>query len=158
MAPMFTDPSEDEQEHIDTLGDIIEYFDFPGFAPRFTLVSVIAMSYVQKLLQTRRGSIVESDPMFGNSVLLNAGRLKEKSVAVMQGITTSKVELELLSRLIQLCDSVIELYSALMIPEYVQKETHARVEILKEDLMRAAWHPSRVQWWMDEELKKDLQL
>jgi hypothetical protein len=116
------------------------------------------MRYLQTLLRDKRGSVVESDANLGAMALRKATEFKTYALEAKDkhAQLAHRVESAFLEKILAACDEFIELYQSLMDPEYIQRQTHARVDVFREDLMRVTWHPSRAPWWMDEELKQDL--
>ena len=62
----------------------------------------------------------------------------------------------IMDRITRRREEVCDLYYAKFHPRYALMRCKKNLEVYMEELMKATWHPSRVQWWMSEDEKQEI--
>jgi len=136
-------------------------FDEMRFYKQGSLPQVFCVYSVMKfsleILKNKRGmenSVIEKEGKLGTVLMDRTVRIQETAVDMLTGNDTDHdhpIYKEIFAQLVVICEEVRDLYSSVMLPEYQKTKCVESLQQFKEELMQKTCHPSRVQWWMDQE-------
>jgi hypothetical protein len=100
-------------------------------------------------------SILEKHPDFGDLILEKATRFRNMARRALWE-TSNPVRKHYLSEIEKKCVEIRDLYQIKTSRNYLLIQQVKTMLRIKEELIQKACHPSRVQWFLDEEEKKDI--
>jgi hypothetical protein len=157
LEPMFElseDPNEQESTFLDiSLASLKEFWQYR----KKLFAEMIGIAYIHAIIKRKTGHFLDRGARVFHIRQIYVRMIQNEALQTMKGAAPDTIEYFILSHTFQLCKEILNILKTLT-PEYLQEKTHSMVEIIREDLMRAAWHPSRVKWWMSEDEKLELNM
>jgi hypothetical protein len=122
------------------------------YTPLWYVAVCMYSRYVSDLLYSVRGSTLENLGSGYREII----SLRAKVIQIKERAAMTPIHMYMHDMILFYAEGAIEMYQCLMSTTHQREKTKQLIETIREELMRKTWHPSRVQWWMDEEEKKEI--